>query len=70
MSHTFGSRFPSSLHASPQPQPSEAADRLIVVGAGGAFLGASLAGVAGAIVGGVFGLAAAHAANRSAAQKS
>jgi hypothetical protein len=70
VSHAFGSQFPSPLHASPRPQPPAAADRLIAVGAGGAFLGASLAGVVGAIVGGLFGLAVAHAANRSEAQRS
>lgn len=70
MPHTFGSQFPSSLHARPRPEPPAATDRLIAVGAGGAFLGASLAGVVGAIVGGLFGLAVAHAANRSEAQRS
>lgn len=70
MSHMFGSRFSSPVHASARPQPPAAADRLIVVGAGGAFLGASLAGVVGAIVGGLFGLVMAYAANRAEAQRS
>ena len=70
MSHMLGSPFSSPMHASSRPQPPAAADRLIAVGAGGAFLGASLAGVVGAIIGGVFGLVSAHAANRAEAQRS
>ena len=66
MLYVMESRAPSPP---PRLQPPAAVDRLISSGAGGAFLGASLAGVAGAIIGGLFGLAVGHAVNRSEAQR-
>ena len=50
-------------------EPYSPFDRLVSVGIGGAMLGATLAGPAGAVVGGVVGLVFAEAANRAEREK-
>jgi hypothetical protein len=54
-----------NIAAQPGVAPHSSFNRLVSVGAGGAMVGASLAGPVGAVIGGLVGLAFAESVNRA-----
>ena len=69
MSYISHPRLPAQAGTPSHPGAYSSFDRLVSAGIGGAMLGASLAGPAGAVVGGLVGLAFAETANRAEREK-